>query len=211
MILGLLSVGAALAQPPVVSLPGPVRVGARMVGEAIRDPHIAQVYDDTHIHGELYLGVALPWQTELTVSGGYKRLEGALVDAQGDATGDTTWFWHAPITAVVKGTLPAGPLTLAGGFGPTAVAWAEQPGVGDAARYQGTKVGLVAETGVTLPLGRPLTEVREAPNGADALEAALLLGYRWTARRRGDECGADAPCGLDLSALRVSFGIQARF
>jgi hypothetical protein len=215
MMLTLLAIAgiasAAAPTAPAVRLDGPARVGARLVGEAVRDGNIARVYGDTSLSGEVYATVTLPWQLEATVSGGYRRRSGTNVDAQGVASGAATWLWYAPVSAVVSGTVPAGALTLSAGVGPSLVYWAEKPGTGDAARYHGTKWGALVEGGLRAPIGRPLGDVRLEPEEPSALEAALTLGYRWSARRHGDVCGGSSPCGLDLSALRVSVGVQARF
>lgn len=210
---GLLLVTLAQAAPAdaLVAAPGPAHLGLRAVGEALRDGDVTRVYGSGTLSGEVYAGIGLPWQLEVEVSAGYRRRAGTLVAEDGASGGGSTWMWYAPVSAVVHGTLPAGAVTVFAGAGPSMVLWAEQPGVAASDRYQGTKPGAVMELGVRTPLGRPLRDVRELPPEPHALEGVLTVGYRWSAQRRGDECLGASPCGMDLSAPRVSFGVQARF
>ncbi len=207
----LVALAHAAAPGPGLVAPGPAHLGLRAVGEALRDGDVTRVYGTGTLSGEGVAGVGLPWQLEVEVSAGYRRRSGTLATEGGAAGGGSTWMWYAPVSAVVHGTLPAGAVTMFAGAGPSMVLWAEQPGAAASDRYQGTKPGAVMEMGVRAPLGRPLHDVREMPPEPHSLEGVLTVGYRWSAQRHGDECLGASPCGIDLSAPRVSFGVQARF
>ena len=197
---------------PVVALPQPARVGVRAVGEAVRDTAISEVYGDTSVGAELSLSVPLPFQTEVALLAGYRSFDGtsAPPEGQSGSTGPTS-LWLAPVSVVGRYAASSGALTLLGGLGPSVVLWSESPGQPEGVGVQGSKAALLVEVGGRTQLGRTYAELREQPTDPRALELEAMLGYRWALRRHGDACGAADVCGLDLSALRFSLGIQARF
>ncbi len=207
------SAGPVAAAAPNVALPQPARVGVRAVGEALRDTSISEVYGDTSIGAELNLTVPLLFQTEVALLAGYRSFDGTSsppADAAGSA--GATSMWLAPVSVVGRYAASSGGLTLVGGLGPSVVLWSETPGQPEGVGVQGSKAGLLVEVGGRTQLGRSYAELRESPTDPRALELEAMLGYRWALRRHGEEdCGTADVCGLDLSALRFSLGIQARF
>ena len=209
--------GTALAAAPAgsgrVSLPEPARVGVRAVGEALRDTSISEVYGDTSVGGEVTVSVPLPFQTEVALLAGYRRFSGTSAPPEGEegSSSGATWMWLAPVSAVGRYTASSGGLTLLGGLGPSVVLWSESPGQPDGVGTQGSKAAMLVEVGGRTQLGRSFGEIREEPTDPRALELEAVLGYRWALRRHGEECGDADVCGLDLSALRFSLGLQARF
>ena len=197
---------------PVVALPQPARVGVRAVGEAVRDSAISEIYGDTSVGAELSLSVPLPFQTEVALLAGYRSFDGTSAPPEGQSgSAGPTSMWLAPVSVVGRYAASSGALTLLGGMGPSVVLWSESPGQPEGVGVQGSKAALLVEVGGRTQLGRTYAELREQPTDPRALELEAMLGYRWALRRHGDACGAADVCGLDLSALRFSLGIQARF
>ncbi|MES2640684.1 MAG: hypothetical protein V4850_14410 [Myxococcota bacterium] len=179
-----------------------------LVGEALNDEQIGRVYGTTSLSGEVTARVTLPYHLEAQVAVGYRRLGGKLVDATLASKEETTWFWYAPVSAVVGPRLDAGALDLAVGFGPTVVPWAEQAGTSGAVGYSGTKVGVVGQVEARLDVSALSAPSLRGPD-PNRLQVAVVggVGGRLTVRPPHDNCGG-APCGLDLGALRVSLGLS---
>jgi hypothetical protein len=179
-----------------------------LVGEALNDEQIGRVYGGTSLSGEVTARVTLPYHLEAQVAVGYRRLGGTLVDATLAAKEETTWFWYAPVSAVVGPRLDAGALDLAVGIGPTVVPWAEQAGTPGSIGYSGTKLGVVAQVEARLDVSALSAPSLRGPD-PNRLQVAIVggVGGRLTVRPPHDNCGG-APCGLDLGALRVSLGLS---
>lgn len=190
----------AWAGTPALGVP---RVGGRVVAEAGRDDAIAGLYGDVDLVPEVQASVAIHPRAEVALSAGYDK----------DGVDEGLWLRRVPVSLLGRWVLPAGELAFLAGAGPSFVSWAETPSQAGEPGTRGTKPGVLVELAARGGLGRsPLSAAEDPAYGVRPLTWEAALGYRWSALRHGEECpSADAPCGLDLGALRFSLGVQARY
>ncbi len=201
MILAMLvGIGVARAGAPHVVVP---RVGGRVVAEAGRDDAIAALYGDVTLFPEVTASLAPHPRAEVAVSAGYRK----------DGVDEGLWLRRVPVSLVGRYVLPVGDMSFLAGLGPSVVSWAETPAQAGDPGTRGTKPGVLLELAARGGLGRtPLSAADDRAYGTRPLSWEAALGYRWSALRHGAECPvADAPCGLDLGALRFSLGVQTRY
>jgi hypothetical protein len=203
--------GVLAAEPPSTSMASPVgvAVGASLVGEAIHDSAISLVYGDTSLSGEGSATATFVHGIEATLSVGYRRMSGLQVDARGTPTEASSWLWYAPIALTAGASWKVGDVSVFGGIGPSIVVWAEQAKLGDAAGFNGGKYGLLIDAGVRVPVPGVGPSLFAPDRGLRGVDIVADIGYRATFRTVAG-C-AEAPCGLDFSALRLGVGARARF
>lgn len=208
---------------------GMLSLGLRASAEALQDENINRAYQDLspgtvstedttttdvrdlRFGAEVTLGMPIQGPFELELSAGYKKLNGKLVTESGVKNDVDSWFWYAPLSAVVLYEVPVEPIELRVGAGPSWTLWSEQQvqkeeDIG----HQGAKPGalVMGEARFPTPWVRPPLHTSSA--SVQRLDLVLTTGYRWSYQTRND-CEGESPCGLNFSAFRVGAGVAVRF
>lgn len=200
---------SALAAEPAVT---EVAVGLAANGEAVFQDGLKRVYEDIggSVGGEIMVSARTRWPVEFSLEGGFRELAGTR---EGGTA--ATALWYAPVSALVSARYDAGQIALLAGAGPSWVLYGESAGeVLDTERSDsGARPGVLFEASGRWHTDwiRPtLHHPEEGPRGLDVFVA---FGYRYSdvndAAREANTC-MEAPCGIDLSAARVSAGLALR-
>jgi hypothetical protein len=193
----------------------PVEVGFGLsgTGEAVLQDGIVRVYEGMSgsFAAEAVADVSLAIPVDVTLEVGYRRLSGVRIGS--DAS---TWFWYVPISAVILGRLDSGPISLLAGAGPSWVVYAEAPGESSSEERSdsGARPGVLFEASARWRTDWLVPSMRPGATGPRGLDLFASTGFRYSdvsdAARESNSC-AEPPCGLDLSAFRVSAGVMVRF
>lgn len=210
MLLSIVTAALA-AEPPPRSAFAPIglAVSASLVGEALHDPPITEVYGDTSLSAEVSAAVVFVRGIEAGVSVGYRRIGGIEVGATGVPTGAATWLWYVPLSFTARASSQVGDLTVFAGAGPSLVFWSEAPKAGSDVGFSGGKYGLLVDGGLRVPIQGVGPSLFDPDAGVRGMDVEATLGYRASLLRH--EGCAVAPCGLNFSALRLGVGVRARF
>lgn len=199
----------AMAAEPAVT---EVAVGFAANGEAVFQDGLKRVYEDIggSLGGELLVSARTRGPVEITLEGGYRELEGTR--AGGTAA---TSLWYAPVSALVSARYDAGQVALLLGAGPSWVLYGESAGeVLDTERSDsGARPGVLFEASGRWHTDWVRPTLHHPDQGPRGLDVFLSLGYRYSdvndAAREANTC-MEAPCGIDMSAARVSAGLALR-
>lgn len=200
----------ALAATPIISGVG---AGVSGTGESMMQDGLVRAYESLggsfSLEGVLTVSGVLP--IEATIEVGYRRVSGTLI-----GTETSSWFWYIPATLLVSGRYDTPAVSLLGGLGPSWVIYAEQPGEssGEARSDAGARPGVLFEVSARWHTGAIKRSMHDPDQGPKDLDVFLAAGYRYSdvsdAARDAGTC-AEPPCGIDLSAFRLSAGAMVRF
>lgn len=184
-------------------------VGLLLMAEAMDDAAIGRVYRNTSLSGEGRGALTFGSWLEAGVSVGYRRMAGLELSASGLETTRSSWLWYAPLSATIGGAWTLRDLTAFANGGPSVVFWAEEAKPESGAGYSGGKLGFVVDAGLRMPVPGVGPSLFAPDEGLRGLDIEADIGYRHSLRSYVG-C-AEAPCGLDFSALRIGAGLRARF
>jgi hypothetical protein len=202
---------AALASAADAPRPAYAGVGASLVGEAVADATIGALYKDTSLSGEVEASLSLRYHLEAGMTAGYRRIGGSVAADDG-TPGGASWIWYAPVSLTLGATYPVGPVTLVASAGPSWVFFSEKPNGAASEATAGAKPGVLVQGGARIDLPSPPPSLHDPSRSPLGLQLAATVGYRWSAMRtEGCADGAEAPCGLALSALRLGVGVRVRY
>ncbi|MBM4366650.1 MAG: hypothetical protein FJ102_10585 [Deltaproteobacteria bacterium] len=199
----------AMAAEPAIT---EVAVGLAASGEAVFQDGLKRVYEDIggSLGGELVVSARTRWPVEVTFEGGFRELEG--IRAGGTAG---TALWYAPVSALLSARYDAGQVALLAGAGPSWVLYGESTGeVIDTDRSDsGARPGVLFEASGRWHTDWVRPTLHHPDQGPRGVDVFVSLGYRYSdvndAAREANTC-MEAPCGIDMSAARVSAGLALR-
>ena len=205
----MLFITAALAAEPLVT---EIAVGVGASGESVFQDGLRRVYDDAggSVAAEAIVAARTAWPVEVTLELGFRQLAGTR--AGGSAS---TSLWYAPVSGLLSGRYDAGQVALLLGAGPSWVLYGESPGevLTTERSDSGARPGLLVEASGRWHTDWVRPSLHHPDQGPRGVDLYLSVGYRYSdvndAAREANTC-MEAPCGLDLSAARVSAGLALR-
>lgn len=206
MLISLL-VATAFAATPLVA---GIAAGVSGTGEAVLQDGLVRAYEDVGgsfaLEGLVTVSSSFP--IELTLEVGYRRLAGTLVESD-----VSSWFWYVPASLVVSGRYDTPSVSVLGGLGPSWVVYAEQPGesAGEARSDAGARPGVLFEVSARWHTGAIKPSMHHPDQGPKDLDVFASAGFRYSDVNDAATTCSEPPCGIDLSAFRVSAGAMVRF
>lgn len=192
---------------PLVSA---VSAGVSGTGEAIMQDGLVRAYEQLGgsfaLEGVVSASTVYP--VEATLQVGFRQIGGALIGS------DTpSWFWYAPVTLLVSGRYDLPGVSFLAGAGPSWVVYGEAPGEStDEDRSDtGARPGLLFEVSGRWHTGAIKPSLHHPDQGPKDLDVFASAGFRYSDVSDAATGCSENPCGIDLSAFRLSAGAMVRF